>query len=317
MLRKILLALLLLILLVIGGLAATLFYIDGIARSAVEKGGTYALGVPTRLESAHVGVFSGTFGLGGLEVENPEGFEAKRFLALREGAAEVDLGSLRTDKVEIPTIRLAGIRMVLEKRDGKANYELILEHLESLTGPGEPAPEAQQAGKSFVIRELIIEDAEVDVQLLPVGGELTRTTVPLERIRLTDIGEGEQGVKMSELSGVIVQAILAATLRKSGELPGQLAGELGRGLAGVGSIATSTLQVADETFGNLGQSAGDLLKEAGIELEVPEGVKQAGDKAGEAIEETGKKAEEAAKKIGEGLGGLFGGSGDEGEDDGK
>ncbi|MDX1682749.1 MAG: hypothetical protein R3336_06495, partial [Phycisphaeraceae bacterium] len=63
--------LLALVLLVVG----IFIYIDSIAATAVERGGTYALGVDTRLADADVGIFAGEVTLDGLTVDNPEGFK--------------------------------------------------------------------------------------------------------------------------------------------------------------------------------------------------------------------------------------------------
>jgi hypothetical protein len=275
------------------GLGAFLFYIDRIARQAIERGGTYALGVETRLESADLGLFAGDFAMEGLEVDNPEGFASERFLRLDRGTAAVQMGSLAGERVEIPTIRLEGVRMVLEKREGEANYEAILSNLRKLKdGEGDadaPPPADREDGKSFVIRELVIEDAEVEIELLPVGGELTRTTVPLERIRLTHIGAEEGGARMGELSGVVVQALLGATLRKAGALPQQLAGELGKGLQGVGRIAGGSLEVGGETLGGIADVTGELAEGAAKTI-------------GGAAEKAGKALEKLGEGIGEALG---------------
>ena len=65
----------LLILLVLATVAVAL-YIDTIAKTAIERGATYALGVETTLGSADVGLLSGTFSMGDLTVANPAGFES-------------------------------------------------------------------------------------------------------------------------------------------------------------------------------------------------------------------------------------------------
>ena len=72
-----------LVLLLVIGVLTTFFFIDRIAKAGVEKGATYALGVPTTLKSADVGVFAGTFAMSGLNVANPEGFDKEpHFLKL-------------------------------------------------------------------------------------------------------------------------------------------------------------------------------------------------------------------------------------------
>ena len=83
--RKLIWLVIILVVLLAAGLIAAFFYIDSIAKQAVERGGTYALGVNTTLRKADVEVFSGAVTLNGLRVANPEGFAADHFLRLGEG----------------------------------------------------------------------------------------------------------------------------------------------------------------------------------------------------------------------------------------
>lgn len=58
------------VLLLLGAVIAFLF-IDSIAKQAIERGGFYALGVETELDSTDIGLFSGQFRLDVLHVANP------------------------------------------------------------------------------------------------------------------------------------------------------------------------------------------------------------------------------------------------------
>ena len=137
---------------------AFLFYIDGIARTAIERGATYALGVDTTLDSARIGLVSGSFRLAGLEVANPPGFEDPRFLNLGEARLELERSSLRDPTVIVPLFAIDGIEVDLDKQRGKANYDVILDNLarfESEEAEPEPAPEADAGpGKRFIIQEV-------------------------------------------------------------------------------------------------------------------------------------------------------------------
>ena len=117
--KKLLKVVVVLVVLVVILAVAVVFSIDGIAKSAVEKGSNYALGVETTLDGADVGLTSGTFAMNGLTVRNPEGYATPHFLALGTGATEVSLGTLREDVVRIPRLELATIDINLENRDGK------------------------------------------------------------------------------------------------------------------------------------------------------------------------------------------------------
>ena len=276
----------LLILLVLATVAVAL-YIETIAKTAIERGATYALGVETTLGSADVGLWSGTFSMGDMTIANPAGFESPYFTHLGQGDVEVALKTLRQETVELPTLTLTDLEIYLDKKEGKANYDVILENLKRFESQENAQDDA--GGKKFIIEEVLIKNIMVHVQLLPLGGDLTKLDVPIDEVRLHDVGSGTDGsVLMSELTSVIIKAVLAAIVQKGGGLiPSDILGDLGQGL---GSRAEIGLDVAT--------GLGDRIKDAGGGLdEVTEGL-------GDAI-----------KSIGDGLGGLLGG--DKKKDDGR
>ena len=80
--------------------------LDKLTKKGIERGGTYAMGVETKLDGIHIGLLSGSVSMNGLSVANPEGFKADHFMSLREGNVDVALTSLMGDKVEVALIKL-------------------------------------------------------------------------------------------------------------------------------------------------------------------------------------------------------------------
>ncbi len=268
----------LLILLVLATVAVAL-YIDTIAKTAIERGATYALGVETTLGSADVGLLNGTFSMGDLTVANPSGFESPYFTHLGQGDVEVALKTLRQETVELPTLTLTDLEIYLDKKEGKANYDVILENLKRFESQENVQGDA--GGKKFIIEEVLIKNIMVHVQLLPLGGSLTKLDVPIDEIRLENVGsQTGRGVVMSELTGAIIKGVLIAIVQKGGGLvPDDILGDLGQGLGSLAEIGVDAVT-----------GLGDLINDAGGGLdEVTEGL-------GDAI-----------KNIGDGLGGLLGG----------
>jgi len=254
--------------------------IDSIAKAAIVRGSTYALGVQTTLASADIGIFSGEFTMSGLAVANPDGFESDHFLRLDEGYLAVSLGSLRQDTVEVPTLALTGIDINLEKRGGKANYRIITDNLKRFesgdTGDDGAQAGAGKPGKKFVVREIIIRDINVTVDLMPVGGALTRLEIPIEEIRMTDVGS--ESMTTAELTNRVIKMILAAIVKNAAHLPADLVNDLGGALAELGDLGNMTVTETARTV-----------------AKVVEGLGQGGDEVGKAIGDAV-----------EGLGGLFG-----------
>jgi len=271
------------------------FYINSLVKQGIEYGATYALGVETKVGAADIGVLSGGASLEAVHVANPEGFRSDYFLTLRHSEVAVTMRSLLQDKIEVPRILLDGVDLNLEKREGKANYSIIMESLSRFEKNETSDP---SEGKKFVIRDLTIRDVKVNVDLLPVGGELTRQEVVIPEIRLTDVGsDSDKGVLVAELTDIALKAIIGAVIESGVKLPVAVLEELGQGLAGLASIG----ELGIEVVGAVGEGIG----------KVAEGV---GKGAGGVVKGV-------AEGVGKGIGGLLGVNGkedsDEAEDEGE
>jgi uncharacterized protein involved in outer membrane biogenesis len=234
--------LLLAIVLVFVAVFGALFYVDSIARKAVEEGGSYALGVATQVQKVHVGVIAGQVSLENLTVANPPGFDGPRFLKLGSGSVEVSLATLTKTRVVLPQLLLEAVELSLEKKGGaQANYEVILANLKRLESSDKPAASTGE-GKKFIVQEVIIRDINVDTNLLPLGGKATAIELDLPEIRFTY--DSEEGLPMSYLSSLILKAVLKAVVDKAGGLlPREIIGGLDQGLAVLGDVNKLKLEV--------------------------------------------------------------------------
>jgi hypothetical protein len=289
------------VLLIIVAVVGLVLFIDSAAKTGIEKGATYAMGVNTTLDSASIGLFSGKFGLSGLKVANPAGYKDERFLSLGDGRVAVSLGSLTKDTIEVPTFALDTITVNLEKKDGKANYQVILDNLAKLSkGDPSSAPPEQGGGKKLIINELTIRNVTVKADLLGAPGAVGAVvnqpiTIPISEIKLTNVGKDTgrgvagSGVTVSQLSSIIVQAVLAAAVENGGNLlPGDIAGELKGALGNLGDLKNVGVQVVGK--------AGEAAQQIGKQLEG-------------AANEAQKKLEKAGEELGDKLKGILPGKG--------
>ncbi|MGE3107225.1 MAG: hypothetical protein AB7G11_03000 [Phycisphaerales bacterium] len=262
--KKIKYVVLIVVVLLIAGIALAFYSIDVIAKKGIEKGATYALGVNTTLGSADVGILSGTFSMSDLNVSNPQGFSSPHFLSLGSGGVAVSLNTLRQQTVELPSLSLEHIDVNLERKEAGSNYNVILENLKKVSGDGGSKPSTPAGDeKRFVIRDLSIKDITVHLDL--VGGpgaigELTKVNIPIDEIKLTDVGKtgtgvSGTGVTLRELSSIIVQAVLGAAADKGGGLiPGDVLGDLQSRLAGLGDVKSLGMKVLGDAKGTIEQA---------------------------------------------------------------
>ncbi len=300
--RKILRIAVVLLVLIVAAVAAVVFYLDAIAKGAIERGATYALGVRTTLADADVRPLRGRLSISGLKVDNPEGFKGDHFMRLEQGGVAVRLGSLRQDLVHLPHLRLSGVDLNLERDKNQANYDVILGNLKKMQSAEKELsdePAEKKPGKKFMIQEVTISDIHVGIDVVLVLGAPTRLDVPIEEIRLENVGS-EGGVPIDQLTGIVTQAIFAALMNKAGSLPADLVRDLGDSLAGLRQLGGLGISVATGT-GELitGVGAGRAVGKVG------EGVVNG---VGGTVEGVGKAVEDVGKGVGEaleGLGGLF------------
>lgn len=282
--KKLGIVLVVLVLLVVAGAFAGLFYINDLVKVAVEKGGTYATGVQTTLASADVRPFSGSASLNSLQMANPEGFSSSPFFGMSNGAAAVSLSSLRGQIVEIQKVEAQTIRVTLERKSGKTNYGVILDNLKKLSGDGsaKPAPQSGGSDKKFIIRDLDIRDVKVTVDMLDVGVPMGSIVVPIDRIHLTDIGTASQGLPMADIAGIVVRAVLGAAAENGqGIIPGDILGDLQGQLAVLGTLDKLGVKVEAQVGKALQDAAGKAQDE--IKKAADKTVKDVGDKAGKAV----------------------------------
>jgi hypothetical protein len=275
------------------------FFVNAAAKKGIESGASYALGVPTTLNSASVGILSGKLGLSGLRIANPPGFKADKFLSLGDGRVAVSLASLTKDTITVPEFTLDTIDVNLERTASSANYKVIMDNLAKLGGKGgepKPAPGGEKE-KRLIINELTIRNVNVRADLLAGGGGLGAAigqaagpiTVPIAEIKLKNVGKtgtgvGGTGVTVKELSSIIVQAVLAAAAENGGGLlPADLLGDLKGGLAKLDGLE------------NVGMEIGGKLRDVGKQLG------QQAEEIGKDLEGKAKDAGKQLEKLGEGL----------------
>ena len=136
-----------------------------------------------------------------------------------------------------------------------------------------------------MIDAIDIRDITVHLDLLPVGGDLTKSDLRIDVIELENVGSDGSGVPMGELVGIVMKAIFVAIMEKGVDLPADLVASLESGLSELASL---------DELGVAVEGLGDAAKQLGSDLE-------------KSAEEMGKALEGAANDALKGVGGLLGG----------
>ncbi|MFN0012118.1 MAG: hypothetical protein ACKVS8_10805 [Phycisphaerales bacterium] len=301
---KLLAAFVVLVVAIVAVLFTGLLYINTLVVKGVERGGTYALGTGVHLRNTDIRLFAGTMALKGFRIDNPKGYAKPSFFFLDTASTAITLSTLNQPVIEVPSLRLEKIVVVIERKDGKANYQVMLDHLASVTNSGgktTPAPSGKSE-KRLIIKDLLITNVNVEAELFDAPGPLgeivkgvSTVKVPtIKEIRLQNVGRtgtgiADSGVTPGELCAIIVRAVLGAAADAGGGiLPADLVNDLQGSLAKIGNLSELGITVT----GGLDGAA-----------------KAATEQATKAVQDTLKDAEKKVMDgLGKGLGDLLPGA---------
>lgn len=236
------------VVLVVVAVAGVWLRIDSLAKRAVERGGEFALGVPTTVDTLTLSLVGGSLRMDRLNIANPTGFGSNHLMRSGRFEMAVRPGSVLSDTIEIPMFELNGLDLNIEAKGLKTNIAAVLEHVRKLGGSGEagqPAPQQQtRGGKKVRVNRVVIRDVVAHV-VLPGGRPLT---VKVPTIELNNVSS-DKPIDVAELIGRLMPAIVAAVLEQGKEIiPAELLAGLQMDVAGtvaaLGGQATQLVQQA-------------------------------------------------------------------------
>lgn len=268
-----------LVLLLVLVCVGALFFIDSLAGQAVERGGTHALGVETRLDDASIGLLSGEFGLDGLTVANPPGFARPDFFSVRSARLELPLTRLLDQRVTIPALELEGITIDLERNARGTNYGVILDNLSRFeSGTEQPGGEpAAKDAKVFELQKLVIRDVRATVDLVPAGGDLTKLDFAVPEIVVADLASD---MTLAQLSALVVKVVIRGAIQAGeGIVPAELLADLRGRMDGLRDVARGRIE---RELGALEGGLREQAKKLGPEAE--KALEKAGDELNQALD---------------------------------
>ncbi|MFT5423450.1 MAG: hypothetical protein ACI89L_001227 [Phycisphaerales bacterium] len=253
--RKLLIAITAVVVLLLVVVVGLLVFIDSAARQTITRGGTYATMADTSVARANVSLLGGRMSLTDFAIGNPEGYDkTPYFMRMDDTEVAVENGTLFADTVEIPTLTINGVELYLDKTHSPGNYNQNLARFED-----KEKPAATEGGKKVVIRRIEINDITVHVAGIPLVQQLAGDVAfEVNRITLTDVGEGG-GLTVAQVFGLVIKAIIASVFQAGdGILPGNVLTEIGHGL---GELAWFGVQGVGVVF-DVGEGAVNLVGDA-------------------------------------------------------
>jgi len=245
LLAKVLLALVVVLLLLVGALH---LWLGSLIKRGVEQVGPSITQTSVTLRDADISLLSGRAELEDLTVGNPKGFQTPSAFRLHNATVRLDWKSVLSDTVVIEEILIDGPEISFEGTPAGSNLGTIRDNAKAYA-PAEsseiapvPKRDAQQgSGRKVVIKQFTMTNARA-IMLVRAGGVETKAQgISLQDIRLESIG----GASFHEVIATVLTSItnsasrLVTNLDKPLEKGAQMLGESSKQVGQSAEKATS------------------------------------------------------------------------------
>lgn len=209
MIKKLLVAVLLLIVLAVG---AVFYYLDSLVENGIEVVGTRVLGTQVAVDSVGLSPLSGSGSIAGLSIANPEGFSSEYAFELGQIDMQLNVGSLSTDTIEIDSIIIDSPRITYDTNLRDDNIRALLRNI---GGGGDSGASTEDGAPG---KDLLIRDFQMRNPQLNLVTAVASAPVSLPDIQITDIGTGSNGASAREVIRLILGRVNQAIIE--GNIPG-------------------------------------------------------------------------------------------------
>lgn len=272
MMKKIALAVAILVIAIAGAAYYFASNLDSIVKAVIERYGTEATQASVTLKSVKLSVTEGSGQLSTLAVKNPKGFSSADAISLGDIKVALDLSTLQSNTIVVKDVTVLQPSVLYEYAGGGGNLETIQKNVQSYAakfsgGKTEPNKSAGDPGQSastqpekkVIIENLVIRDGKVAVTHQALQGRTLSASLPT--IQLKDIGKDKGGATPAEVAEKVIGAISAQASRvataelqkQAGDLLKNQAGGLLGGATGGSTGGTSGGSTTDKLKGLLGK----------------------------------------------------------------
>ncbi len=215
MLKKILVSIVVvLVVLIIVAVIVVGFFLGAIVKKGVETIGPKITQVSIKVDKVNLSLLTGSAGIKGLIVGNPEGYKTPQAISVGSAAVGVNPFSVLSDKIIVRSVRVEAPEITFEGNPfGANNLNTILKNVNAAAKSSETATTntttkaAQKPGKKIEVDEFLITGAKVN---------FNGVILPLPDIHLTDLGKDKDGITAADLTRRVLDAITTSTIKAVG-----------------------------------------------------------------------------------------------------
>jgi len=213
--KIILIAAILFVILVVAGVVLAGLFLDKIVKTGIETVAPAITQTTVKVDSVSISALSGSAGVKGMVIGNPEGFKSANAISIGKAAVSVVPSSVLGDKIIIRSVEVREPEITFEGSPlGQNNLKKIMDNVNAMAGAAPkadtnaPAAKSSGASKKLQVDDFLIAGAKVHVV---IGGK--EMTLPLPDIHLTGLGAGPEGITPAALIKEVLGQVTAATLK--------------------------------------------------------------------------------------------------------
>ena len=249
---------------VLVGVVVVLMNMGSMVKATVEKIASDTLGVPVTLAALEIKPAEMTVTVTGLNVGNPQGFTKPSSFTI--GKIGLTAETLSPELLVFQKIDVESTAINLEVSENATNLSTISRNVNSKAAAETTSAQQKQPPK-IIVRELVFNGVTLNPSATLIGGDMM--PVDITNLRLTGIGEKENGVLASEAITQVLESVTKTSLQ-AGLQAGYMQGMTPEALGDIKSqfgIAETFREQAKQGFENLKSEIKSLF--GGTEEEAP------------------------------------------------
>jgi uncharacterized protein involved in outer membrane biogenesis len=198
-----------------------------IIKTAVNTYGPEMTKTKLKVKDVSISLFSGEAKLKDFYLGNPRGFKAPEAMSVNAIYMNLDEKSITHNPIVIDRIEVVGPKITFEKMGGTDNFQTILNNVKRSASNSKSSSTSKEstkdkAGKKLVIKDFVIIDGKVNMDVgMPTGSSIS-ASASLPEIHLKNLGEKSGGATAEEifytvftrLYDKLVSPAVTATLNK-------------------------------------------------------------------------------------------------------
>jgi len=199
-----------LVVLIIVAVVAVGFFLGDIIKVGMNTVGPKITQTAFTVNSVSVSMLTGSAGVKGMVIGNPEGYKATNAISVGKAAVSVAPFSVLSDKIVVKSVEVRDAVITFEGNPiGANNLNKIMANVNAMAGaPATNAP-AQTTGAKKPAKKLEVDDFLITGAKVQFNG----VTLPLPDIHLTALGKGPDGITPAELVKDVLGEVTTATLK--------------------------------------------------------------------------------------------------------